>query len=328
MEEEKDFSPKEAFEKLKKGDIKKSTIVGLVFLGIFFVVTVLGFVFQHDLRDESGWFNTYDTGISFFNSLLRLVPKLVTSIMILFLTLLVLYIVCFVIKKVFRGNPRRITIGKLVNSIFKVVVWVVCIIAILAAWGVNVAALVAGAGVLTLIIGLGMQSLIADVVAGVFLVCDGTLQVGDIVQIDGWRGEVQEIGIRNTKLINATGDIRVANNSTIKVFVNQSRVNSFPTVTVGVEYGEDLKKVESIFEQSKEEIRAHLPLALDEPTYLGVDALDASSVNLLFGIHCKEGDFFAVQRGLKREIKLLFDANGINIPFPQVVVNEREKQGE
>ena len=311
MEEEKDFSPKEAFEKLKKGDIKKSTIVGLVFLGIFFVVTVLGFVFQHDLRDESGWFNTYDTGISFFNSLLRLVPKLVTSIMILFLTLLVLYIVCFVIKKVFRGNPRRITIGKLVNSIFKVVVWVVCIIAILAAWGVNVAALVAGAGVLTLIIGLGMQSLIADVVAGVFLVCDGTLQVGDIVQIDGWRGEVQEIGIRNTKLINATGDIRVANNS-----------------TVGVEYGEDLKKVESIFEQSKEEIRAHLPLALDEPTYLGVDALDASSVNLLFGIHCKEGDFFAVQRGLKREIKLLFDANGINIPFPQVVVNEREKQGE
>ncbi len=326
MAEENNNSPKEVLEKLKKGKLKKSTIVGLVFLGIFAVVTILGFVFYKELRSETGWFATHDTGIAFFNSVLRIVPKIVTSIMILFLTLLVLYIVCTVIKRVFRGTPRRVTIGKLVNSIFKAVVWIVCVIAILAAWGVNVAALVAGAGVLTLIIGLGMQSLIADVVAGVFLVCDGTLQVGDIVQIEGWRGEVQEIGIRNTKLINASGDIRVANNSTIKVFVNQSRVNSFPTVTVGVEYGEDLKRVERVFEESKQELRSHLPLVLDDPKYLGVDALDSSSVNLLFGAHCKEGDFFQVQRDLKREIKLLFDANGINIPFPQVVVNYRERE--
>lgn len=304
--------------------IKRSTIVGLVFLVIFAAITVLGFVFHDELRSEDGWFNTYDTGIGFFNSILRLVPKIVTSIMILFLTLLVLYIVCTVIKKVFKGNPRRITIGKLVNSIFKVVVWVVCVIAILAAWGVNVAALVAGAGVLTLIIGLGMQSLIADVVAGIFLVCDGTLQVGDIVQIDGWRGEVQEIGIRNTKLINASGDIRVANNSTIKVFVNQSRVNSFPMVTIGVEYGEDLKRVEKVFEENRAAMRARLPLAVDDPRYLGVDSLDASSVNLLFAVHCKEGDFFQVQRDMKRELKLLFDANHINIPFPQVVINYRD----
>ncbi len=326
MEEENNKTPKEAFEALKKGKLKKSTIVGLVFLAIFAVVTVLGFVFYKELRSKTGWFATHDTGIAFLNSVLRVVPKIVTSITILFLTLLALFIVCTIIKKIFKGSPRRITIGKLVNSIFKVVVWVVCVIAILAAWGVNVAALVAGAGVLTLIVGLGMQSLIADVVAGVFLVCDGTLQVGDIVQIDGWRGEVQEIGIRNTKLINASGDIRVANNSTIKVFVNQSRVNSFPTVTVGVEYGEDLKRIEKIFEESKQELRSHLPLILDDPKYLGVDSLDASSVNLLFGAHCKEGDFFQVQRDLKRELKLLFDANGVNIPFPQIVVNYRGQE--
>lgn len=311
---------------VKNKKIKKTTIVGLVLLVLFAAVTVLGFVFQNELRSEDGWFQTHDTGIGFFNSILRIIPNIVTTVMILFLTLLVLYIACTIIKKVFKGNPRRITIGKLVNSIFKVLVWVVCVIAILAVWGVNVAALVAGAGVLTLIIGLGMQSLIADVVAGIFLVCDGTLQVGDIVQIDGWRGEVQEIGIRNTKLINATGDIRVANNSTIKVFVNQSRVNSFPTVTIGVEYGEDLKRVEKIFEENKAALRARLPLALDDPQYLGVDALDASSVNLLFGVHCKEGDFFQVQRDMNRELKLLFDENGVNIPFPQVVVNYRDEK--
>ena len=311
----------------QKGKKKKAgTIVGLIFMVLFLAITVLGLVFQKELRAEDGWFQTHDTGIAFFNSILRIVPRIVTSVMILFITLLVLFVVCFIISRIFRNTPRRITIGKLVNSIIKVVVWVVSVIAILAVWGLNVGALIAGAGVLTLIIGLGMQSLIADVVAGIFLVCDGTLQVGDIVTIDGWRGEVQEIGIRNTRLVNYSGDIRIANNSTIKVFVNQSRNNSYPTVTIGIEYGEDLKRVEKIFEENRDKTREKVPLILDGPNYMGVDALDSSSVNLMFGATCKENDFFQVQRDMKRELKILFDENGINIPFPQVVVNYRDKK--
>ena len=73
MEEENNNSPKEAFEQLKKGKLKKSTIVGLVFLGIFAVVTILGFVFYRELRSKTGWFATHDTGIAFFNGVLRVV---------------------------------------------------------------------------------------------------------------------------------------------------------------------------------------------------------------------------------------------------------------
>ena len=174
----------------KKGH--KAFTTGIVFLIICFAATVVGFVFHSKIYAEDAWCTSNPTDISLVNSLLALIPNLISTCSIVFITLLVLYIVSFIIKKIFKGTPRKITIGRLVSSIVKVVIWAVCIIAVLAVWGVNVAALIAGAGVLTLVIGLGMQNLIADVVAGIFLVCDGTLQVGDIVTIDGWRGTVQD----------------------------------------------------------------------------------------------------------------------------------------
>ncbi len=300
---------------------KKTTTVGLVLLVVFAAITVLGFVFHDKIW---AWCEGYSGG-GILDIVINLIPELIGTVQILFVALLVLYIVCTIIKSIFKGTNRRVTIGRLVNSIFKVVVWVVCVIAILAVWGIDLTALIAGAGVLTLIIGLGMQSLIADVVAGIFIVCDGTLQVGDIVTIDGWRGTVQEIGIRNTKLINYSGDIRVANNSTIKVFINQSRENSYPTVIVGVPYEENLQHVKEVFEANKAKIKEMCPVLLSDIDFNGVDNLAASSVDLHFGATCKEGDFFAAQRQMRGAIKTVFEENGICVPFPQVVVHEEKK---
>ena len=296
-------------------------ITGLIFLVLFAAVTVLSFLYHDKWFADDGWFMTYDAGSKLFNTLLRFVPRIVNSIQVLFVALLVLYVVCFIISKVFKGTPRRVTIGKLVNSIIKVVIWIAAIVLVLAVWGINLAALIAGAGVLALVIGLGMQSLIADVVAGIFIVCDGTLQVGDIVTIDGWRGTVQEIGIRNTKLINYSGDIRIANNSTIKVFINQSRENSYPTVNISITYEEDISRVEKLFQEHREELKARLPLVIDGPDYKGVSNLSESSVDLLFGATCKEDDFFQVQRDMRGVLRKFFMEQGIDIPFPQLDVH-------
>ncbi len=298
---------------------KGRTTAGIVFLFIFAVVSVLGFVFYDEIH--SGWFQSNPTGITFLNKLLALAPRIVASMQALFVALLVLYIIGLVYKRIFRGTPRRVTVGRLVGSITKVVIWVAAVIAVLAVWDFNVGALIAGAGVLTLVIGLGMQSLIADVVAGIFLVCDGTLEVGDIVTIDGWRGNVQEIGIRTTKLINVSGDIRVCNNSTITTYINQSRVKSYPTVTVGIPYEADVKKVEQLFNDNRDKLREKLPLILDGPDFKGIDSLGDSSVNLLFGASCKEDDFFQVQRDMRAVLKQFLEENGISIPFPQIVLH-------
>ncbi len=312
---------------VKKG--KGLTYAGFVLMVVFAAITVLSFVFYDKINDPvNGWFAVDENTSPILSFIYSIIPKLIGTAQVLFVTLLVLYIVCTVIRKVFTNTPRRITIGKLVNSIFKVVVWVAAVIAVLAAWGFNPTALIASAGVLTLVIGLGMQSLIADVVAGIFIVCDGTLQVGDIVTIDGWRGTVQEIGIRNTKIINYSGDIRVANNSTIKVFINQSREDSYPTVIVGVPYEENLKHVKEVFEANKDKIRELCPVLISDIDFNGVDNLASSSVDLHFGAKCKEGDFFTAQRQMRGAIKTVFEENGICVPFPQVVVHDAEKEAK
>ncbi len=321
----------------KKGN--KTFTIGLILLVVFAAITVLSFVFYNQINDSvDGWFPLYERdpdNPDILNPLVMspllkfiysIIPKLINTAQVLFVTLLVLYIVGSILKAVFKGTPRRITIGKLVGSIVKVVIWVVCVIAVLAVWGMNVGALIASAGVLTLVVGLGMQSLIADVVAGIFLVCDGTLQVGDIVTIDGWRGTVQEIGIRNTKLINYSGDIRVANNSTIKIFVNQSREDSYPTVLVGIPYEENLQKVKEVFEANKAKIKDMCPSLISDIDFNGVEELADSSVNLHFGAKCNENDFFAAQRQMRGAIKTVFEENGISVPFPQVDVHMDQKK--
>lgn len=303
---------------------RKISIAGLVFLVLFAAITVLGLVYYEEIYSEEGFFQSHPTGIAIVDAILSFAPHILGSFQVLFIALLVLYIIKLIFSKVFKGKPRRVTVGKLVSSIVKVVIWVVAIIAILAVWGVNVGALVAGAGVLTLIVGFGMQSLIADVIAGIFLVCDGTIEVGEIITIDDWRGTVQEIGIRNTKLINYSGDIRVCNNSTITVYINQSREKSYPTVIVGIAYEEDVVKVEKLFIEHKQELKARLPRILEGPDYLGVDNLAGSSVDLKFGARCKEEDFFQVQRDMRGVIKTFLNEMGVNIPFPQVVVHTSE----
>ncbi len=326
---------------------RKATWVGLVLLLIFAGITVLGFIFHDEIFGDTAWVKgvaaprldennnpvfdesgkqlynfTPRFSNSLLNTLIALIPQIVRSVQVLFVGMLILYVVCAIISAVFRGTPRRVTIGKLVNSIVKVVIWVAIVVGVLAAWGFNLGALIAGAGVLTLVVGLGMQSLIADVVAGIFIVCDGTLQVGDIVTIDGWRGTVQEIGIRNTKLINYSGDIRVANNSTIKVFINQSRENSYPTVIVGVPYEANLQQVKEVFEANKGKIKEMCPALLSDIDFNGVEELGESSVNLHFGATCTEADFFVAQRQMRGAIKTVFEENGISVPFPQIVLHE------
>ncbi len=310
----------------KEKKLSKKTIIGLFFLVLFAGITVLGIIYYDELYLETGWFQSAPTGNAFINKFLALMPHLLGSVHALFVALIVLYVLGIVFKRIFRGTPRRVTIGKLVASIVRVVVWAAAVIAVLAAWGFNVGALIASAGVLTLIVGLGMQSLIADVVAGIFLVCDGAIEVGEVITIDGWRGTVQEIGIRTTKLINYSGDIRVCNNNTITTFINQSRVRSYPMITVGISYKENIPKIEKLFAEHKEELKKQLPLVLEGPDYLGVGSLSDSSVDLQFGAYCKEDDFYQVQRDMRGVIKTFLEENGVSIPFPQVVIHNAETE--
>ena len=199
------------------------------------------------------------------------------------------------------------------------------ILAALSAAGVDTAALVASAGILSLVIGLGAQSLIADIIAGLFTIFEGEYQVGDIVVVDGWRGTVEEIGIRSTRIVDAGGNTKIINNSEIKTVINQTQHLSCVSTVISIEYGESLPRVELVIRDNLDRIKAAIPQIVNGPFYKGVTALSASSVDLIFMSDCKEEDYYIVQRAMNRELKILFDENDINIPFPQVVVNQPQE---
>lgn len=227
----------------------------------------------------------------------------------------------FVLLKCFNKNNRALTVMKLMANFCKYLLALVAVFLILNVWGVDTATLLASAGILALVVGLGAQSLIADIIAGIFIVFDGSYKVGDIIVIDSWRGTVTEVGIRTTKIVDAGGNVKIVNNSNIVDLINQTKELSLAKCTMSISYGESLERVEVVISENLDKIKEKIPAITDGPYYKGVTALSASSVDLLFVAHCKEDDIYQVQRDLNRQFKLLFDKNGITIPFQQIVVN-------
>lgn len=207
-------------------------------------------------------------------------------------------------------------------SVIKYAAVLVWLFFVLSSFGVNTTVILAGIGIVSLIFGLAIQPLLADIIAGLFIVFEDVFNVGDVIVADGFRGEVIEIGMRHTQLKDAGGNIKVINNSDIRSMVNLTDQLSLVSIDMSIEYGESLERVEAIIAQNIDEIKKSIPKIVEGPFYKGVSALADSSVNLRFFATCEENDRFQVERDLNRAFKLLFDKNNINIPFPQVVVNQ------
>lgn len=296
-----------------------------VTLSIFLAITIAVFVLSGYIYGETSIFNQAISSNAFVNWMYNKVPAMLKSIQIITIAWILSIVLRLTLKKMLARTTRGITIVKLINSFIKYLIVIIALLMILSAWGVNTQTLIASAGILSLVIGLGAQSLIADIIAGFFIVFEREFQVGDIVIIDGWRGTVDEIGIRTTKIIDWQGNIKIVNNSEISTIINQSRELSITTCVVSIDYRESIPRVELIIKNNLERIKKNIPEIIDGPYYKGVDSLSDSSVNLLFIATVKEANYYVVQRALNREIKMIFDENDVSIPFPQVTLNQPEE---
>ena len=308
---------------LVKVNRKVMKIIKHVLLFLFIAGTIVTYFFSNEIFGEKSFFNRTISSNLTINNIFWKIPAVIKTVEIITITWVFLVIICWILKSMFIRSPRGQTIFKLLNSFLKYISAIVALLAILGVWGVDTATLIASAGILGLVIGLGAQSLIADIIAGIFIVFEGDFQVGDIIVIDGWRGTVEEIGIRTTKIIDAGCNRRIINNSDIRALINQTQELSVAKCIVGVEYGDKLEHIEEIIKSNLSVIGKNIPAIADGPFYKGVSALNTSSVDLLFTAKCKEEDIYQVQRDMNREIKLLFEKYDINIPFPQVVFNPR-----
>lgn len=192
--------------------------------------------------------------------------------------------------------------------------------------GVPVGAVFASVGVIALIVGFGAESLVADVVTGVFLVFEDQFNVGDIIEVNGFRGVVDQIGIRTTYIRDAGGNVKIINNSDLRNILNRSRASSMAVTDISIAYSEDLEKAETVLAKLLPAIREKYPeIFLADPTYLGVQALGESAIQLRVCAQVSDENIYKAPRLLNRELKLGFDRAGLEIPFPQLVVHSAEK---
>ena len=195
--------------------------------------------------------------------------------------------------------------------------------------GIPTTSLLASAGVMTIVLSMGAQSLVADILSGLFIIFEGTFKVGDMITVNEWHGQVTEIGIRNTTIRDlVSSDVKIINNSMIKNVINYSVYPSYTAIKIAVDYDTDLQELEKIIEREKPTIKKNLPTMIGDLMYLGVDELADSAVILKFQAACSNQYDLRMKRALNREIKLMFDRNGIKVPFPQVVLSERENTEE
>ena len=307
---------KEQGEEVKK-KVKGLGPVAITVLVILLAILVCSYVFYDYIFGSKTIFSK-DLGSDFLNGLWQAIPRLILCLQIISFAYTIVFFLILIISHIFNKSRRSITVSRLVCNLIKWVTVIVVVIAVLAVWGVDTTALITGAGVLTLVVGLGMQSLIADVVAGLFIVFENAFNVGDYITVDGFRGEVIEMGIRTTKL-KAMGNIKIFNNSDLKSILNHSVDLSTAKSLIDIEYGAYIPKVEEIIKKKLPELK--IEKALEPVSYDGVNALGASGVTLQFTTKCNEGDIFSVQRNLNAALKNMFDDNDIGIPFNQIVIH-------
>ena len=253
----------------------------------------------------------------------------IAQILTLVLAVAVVWLIYQILKIILialgKKGGRVQTVTNLIVGLMKYVAVIVAIVWGLNILGVNATAVLAGIGIVGLILGFGAQSLIEDIITGAFIIFENQYSVGDIIILDDFRGTVRSIGVRTTVIEDAGGNLKVVNNSDIRNFQNRSRNNSVALCICAVDYSTDLRKLEVLLKEELPKLKdEHPDLYLTEPRYLGVDLLADSGINLKFAVDVTETNVFAGQRMLARDIKILFDDHNISIPFPQVVVHKGE----
>lgn len=244
-------------------------------------------------------------------------------IAIVLATCLVVNLVYFVTAFIKPKTGKGMSILSMINSFVVYAAVLVAIVWCLTAIGINLSTVFASIGIIALIVGFAAESLIADVITGIFLVFEDEFNVGDIVELNGFRGTVDSIGIRVTCIRDAGGNIKVINNSAIKDILNRSKTASRAVCDMPVGYGESIENVEKVIDKLSDELVKKYPeVFTQKPKYLGVQTLDASSVNLRIVAEVSEKDVFSAQRLMNREYKIGFDKAGVEIPFAQIVVHQ------
>ncbi len=223
--------------------------------------------------------------------------------------------------RVVQANARARTILPMVQKAAMIILGVIISLVVLSEVGINIAPLLAGAGVLGVAVGFGSQTLVKDFLTGLSIILEDNLAVGDWVTIGGNRGVVENLSIRTVRLRDVNGSLHIMPFSAISVITNESKIFSYAMMDVGVSYDSNLDRVMEVIRKTGDAMQAdpEFQKTILEPIeVMGVEALGDSSVVIRSRIKTKAGKHAILRRAFLLAIKKAFDAEKIEIPFPTV----------
>ena len=220
---------------------------------------------------------------------------------------------------------RRLeTLTNVIGTSVTVLVWIIAIIYVLAALGLDVTPIIASASVLGLAVAFGAQALIKDYFSGFFILLENQYTIGDVVDLGGANGTVEHISLRVTVVRDLNGVVHYVPNGLISRVSNKTKGWSRVVMEVRVAYDQDLDRVTSLVEEVLANVQADPAWAatiLEDPQVLGVQSFGESALDLRLLVKTQPGKQWALSRELRKRIKARFDREGIRIPVPHRVVH-------
>ena len=223
-------------------------------------------------------------------------------------------------------QQRVDTLASVFTAGGRVIIVLVTLLTLMPLAGISIGPLLAGVGILGLAVGFGAQSLVKDIISGLFILLDNQYSKGDVVTLAGISGLVEDVGIRRTVLRDLDGIVHYIPNGEIAVASNFTQEYSRVNLNVGVSYSEDLDHVIQVINRVGEELAADPewePFILTPPKSWGVDNLGDSGIDIKIVGDTKPIKQWDVMRELRKRLKKAFDQEGIEIPYPHRVMVTR-----
>lgn len=223
-------------------------------------------------------------------------------------------------------KQREDTLIAIIDAGIRFGIWLVTAMLILSALGIDIAPLLAGAGVIGLAVGFGAQSLVKDFFAGIFIIIENQYRVGDIIQINqGVAGIVEEVSLRQTVLRDLDGMVHYIPNGMINIATNMTMEFANINLDIGVDYKTDIDKAKKIINQVGLELAGdeHWKSRITEPpAFLRINEFADSAIVIKIMGKTVPMEQWAATGELRERLKKAFDKAGISIPFPQRVIHQ------
>ncbi len=225
-------------------------------------------------------------------------------------------------KKNSLALKREITIVNLIKSIIKYILLIITLLAILSVYGVKTTSIVASLGIIGAVVGLAFQDTLKNLLSGITIIFDNHYMQGDIVTINGFRGEVIDLGLQTTKIRAYSGEVMIINNSLITSVINHSMYDTILYIEFPVSKDVSVAKLMEIIENVNKKI-IKLDEVEEEIKALGIEKLNANNYIYKVQINCKPDSHFNVNRKFMEYLKEEYDNNNINVPAEYLEINKK-----